>query len=47
MGEPEPPGPGEGTWTASRVTLADADGRNAKVIVRRKYDEGITGLDWR
>jgi hypothetical protein len=50
-GEQEPPGfpgaPGGGTWTASRVTVCDADGTNAKVIVRREYGDAITGFDWR
>jgi RNA polymerase sigma factor (sigma-70 family) len=46
-GVPAPPGPGEGRWTASRVTVCDADGGNAKVVVRREYGEPITGLDWR
>jgi len=50
-GEQEPPSipgaPGGRRWTASRVTVCDADGANAKVIVRREYGDAITGLDWR
>ncbi len=49
-GVPAPPqGPGIGgpIWTVSRVTVCDADGANAKVIVRREYGEPITGLNWR
>lgn len=38
---------GEPEWTASRVSVCDADGKNAKVIVHREYNETITGLDWR
>jgi Tol biopolymer transport system component len=30
-----------------RVTVADADGRNARVIVRREHGQDIVGLDWR
>jgi len=31
---------------ASRVTVCDLDGSNSKVIVKREYNEPITGLDW-
>ena len=47
---PQPPGipvpVGGAKWHASRVTVADADGRNAKTIIRREYDQPIMGLDW-
>ena len=48
---PQPPGipipVGSGQWSASRVTVCDQDGANAKVIVRREYCPVITGLDWK
>jgi sugar lactone lactonase YvrE len=50
---PRPPGaplradPGPQSWYASRVTVCDPDGGNAKVIVPREYNQTITGLDWR
>ena len=40
-------GPAPQKWYASRVTVADADGRNAKVIIRRDHNQSITGIDWR
>lgn len=49
---PQPPGipipaVGVGRWAATRVTVCDSDGGNAKVIVRREWDLSITGLDWK
>lgn len=47
---PQPPGipvPVGGVQWASRVTICDSDGANAKVIVRREWDRPITGLDWK
>ncbi len=48
---PQPPGipipVGGGPWAATRVTVCDSDGGNAKVIVRREWDLSITGLDWK
>lgn len=44
---PPPPPTNRRSNFLSRVTVCDADGSNAKVIIRRKYDEEITGLDWR
>jgi RNA polymerase sigma factor (sigma-70 family) len=44
---PAPPGHASPTWRVSRVTVADADGGNAKTIIRRDDDELIYGLDWR
>ena len=48
---PQPPGipvpVGGGRWEASRVTVCDSDGANAKVIVRREWDRTIRGLDWK
>jgi RNA polymerase sigma factor (sigma-70 family) len=38
---------GGGQFQASRVTVSDLDGRNAKTVVRREYDQSVTGLDWR
>lgn len=46
-GTPVPAGDGPHKWYASRVTVADADGGNAKLVIRREYSESITGLDWR
>jgi hypothetical protein len=42
---PAPAGPGK--WSASRVTVADPDGANAKTIIRREYNQTVTGIDWR
>jgi RNA polymerase sigma factor (sigma-70 family) len=54
---PPPPAGGRGPvagavgpppkFHASRVTVADADGRNARTIIRREHDQPIMGLDWR
>jgi hypothetical protein len=44
---PAPPGYTSPTWRVSRVTIADADGRNATTIIRREDDEVIQSLDWR
>jgi hypothetical protein len=45
---PRQPGPaGNGKGLASRVSVADADGRNAKTILRRDYDRSVRGLDWK
>ena len=48
---PQPPGipvpVGGGPWAATRVTVCDSDGANAKVIVRREWDLSIRGLDWK
>ncbi|HVK15558.1 MAG TPA: sigma-70 family RNA polymerase sigma factor [Fimbriiglobus sp.] len=46
-GTPPPAGPGPHRWQASRVTVADPDGSNAKTIIRREYNQTITGIDWR
>ena len=40
------PGTPDGS-TASRVTVSDSDGGNAKVIIRREVDRWIRGLDWK
>ena len=43
-----PPAPGAAAPRhASRVTVADADGGNARTIVKRPFDHDVTGLDWR
>jgi hypothetical protein len=42
---PVPAGPNK--FYASRVTVADADGSNAKTIVKREFGSSITGVDWR
>jgi RNA polymerase sigma factor (sigma-70 family) len=45
-----PPAPavnGPNKVWASRVTVADLDGRNAKTILRREYDQSVQGLDWK
>ena len=48
---PQPPNTpmpvGAGKWQASRVTVADLDGSNAKTIIRREHNQSITGIDWR
>ena len=41
------PVPVGGVRWASRVTICDSDGANAKVIVRKEYDQTIRGLDWK
>lgn len=38
---------GPGKRYASRVTVSDVDGRNARTIVRREHDQRIMGLDWK
>ena len=39
---------GRNAWSsASRVTVCDIDGSNAKTIAKREPNEDITGLDWR
>jgi RNA polymerase sigma factor (sigma-70 family) len=50
---PQPPGAKkpEGVenykWDAQRLNIADADGRNAKTIIRREYNQRIQGIDWK
>ena len=44
---PAPAGHASPSWRVSRVTVADVDGGNAKVIIRREDDKLIYGLDWR
>jgi dipeptidyl aminopeptidase/acylaminoacyl peptidase len=46
-GAPARPGQAPADRFAGRLTVADADGRNAKTIVRREAGVDITGLDWR
>ena len=41
-----PPPGGKSGWVASRVTVCDLDGKNAKTAVTREYNETITGIDW-
>ncbi len=41
-----PPGGPAPQWVATRITVCDADGANAKTIVKREYNETITGLQW-
>jgi Tol biopolymer transport system component len=49
--EAVPPKPGvrgvKGSDSASRVTVMDADGGNATVVVKRDPSDDVTGLDWR
>jgi RNA polymerase sigma factor (sigma-70 family) len=48
-GAPIPAGPlpaGKARWLASRVTVCDIDGGNAKTVISKEYNESITGIDW-
>jgi Tol biopolymer transport system component len=42
-----PKGVEDNKWFAGRLSVADADGQNAKIILRREYRQDIQGLDWR
>jgi len=46
-GEKVPVGVENYKWHASRLTVADADGKNAKTILSREYNHNIQGLDWK
>jgi RNA polymerase sigma factor (sigma-70 family) len=46
-GEKYPEGVENYKWHASRLTVADADGKNAKTILSREYNQNIQGLDWK
>lgn len=46
-GEKYPDGVDNYKWHASRLNIADTDGRNTKTIIRREYNQEIQGLDWK